>query len=170
MAVIMITFYSEEVTAPKTPQVKFVRPSASSIPTVVPRTLQLREATSTPIPSNGRRISPSGSQSQSDLTSNGAESQVYSGLITRSSAKTLIYAEVTLQSLVTTFNQGQDQSEEQDKVTSPTFYDLRRLFQEEESPAVILQVRVTNDDQAENMSILVTSTPSLEKNCNENLQ
>jgi len=74
-----------------------------------------------------------------------------------------------LQSLVTTFNQGQDQSEEQDKVTSPTFYDLRRLFQEEESPAVILQVRVTNDDQAENMSILVTSTPSLEKNCNENL-
>jgi len=74
---------------------------------------------------------PSRSQSQSDLTSNGAESQVYSGPITRSKAKTLTYAEV--QSSVTTFDRGQNQSEEQYEVTSPAFYDLRTLFQEESS-------------------------------------
>jgi len=101
----MMTSYSEEVTAPKTRKVKFVRPSTSSIPTVVPRTLQVREATSTPVPSKGRRILPSRSQSQSDSTSNGAESQVYSRPITRSRAKILTYVEVTLQSSVTTFDQ-----------------------------------------------------------------
>ena len=59
VAEVMMTSYSEEVTATKTPKVKFVRPSASSTPTVVPGTLQVREATSTPIPSKGKRILPS---------------------------------------------------------------------------------------------------------------
>jgi len=167
MAAVMMTPYSEEVTAPKTPKVKFIRPSASSTPTMVPRTLQVREATSTPVSTKGRRILSSRSHSQSDSTSNRVNSQVHSGSITRSRANTLTYAEVTLQSSITTFDQGQDQSEKQDEVTSPAFYDLRTHFQEDESPAVILQVRVTNDDQAESMLVLVTNTPSLEEQMQE---
>jgi len=82
------------------------------------------------------------------LTSNGVESQAYSGPITRSRAKALTYAEVTLQSSVTTFDQGKDQLEEQDEVTSPVFYDLRTLFQEEESLVVIPQSQMIQNDQA----------------------
>jgi len=162
-AELMVTSYSEGITAPKTLKVKFVKPSASSIPTVVPETLQVRETTSAPVPLKGKRILPFRSQSQSDSTSNGAESQVYSGPITRLRAKTLTYTELTLQSSATTFDQGQDQSEEQDEVTSPTFFDIRTFFQEEESPAVIPQVQVSNDDQAENVLVLMTSTPSLDE-------
>jgi len=72
-----------------------------------------------------------------------------------------------LQSSVTTFDQGHDQSEEQDEVTSPAFYDVRTLFQVEESPAVIPQVQVASDDQADNMLVLVTSTPSLKEQMQE---
>ena len=59
---------------------------------------------------------PPRSQSQSDLTSETNESQVYSGQITRLRAKAITYAEVTLQSSVTTFDQGKDQLEVQDEV------------------------------------------------------
>jgi len=99
IAEVIITFYSEEVTTSKTPKVKFIKPSASSIPTMVPRTLQVREATPSLVPAKGRRILPSRSQSQSDLISEGVRSQVYSGRITRSKDKALTYAAVTLQSL-----------------------------------------------------------------------
>jgi len=63
VAEVMMTSYSEEVTAPKTLKVKFVRPSASSTPTRLPKPLQVREASSTPVPSKRRRILPSRSQS-----------------------------------------------------------------------------------------------------------
>jgi len=66
-----MTSYSEEKTAPKTPKVKFIKPAASSTLTMVPRTLQVIEATPPPVPAKGRRILPSRSQSQSDLTSEG---------------------------------------------------------------------------------------------------
>jgi len=72
-----------------------------------------------------------------------------------------------LQSSITTFSKGRDQPKEQDEVTSATFYDLRTFFQEEESSAVIPQVQVTNNDQAENMPVFVTSTPSLEEQMQE---
>jgi len=85
------------------------------------------------------------------LTSEGIESQVYSGLITKSRAKVLTHAEVTLQSSVSTFNQGKDQLKEYDKVTSPAFYDLRTLFQEEELSTVIPQEQIIGDDRADNM-------------------
>ena len=104
---------------------------------MVPRTLQVKETTPPPVPIRSRKILSSKAQSQSDLTSNGAKSQAYSGPITRSRAKTLTYAEVTLQSSVTTFGQGKDHLEEQDEVTSPIFHDLRTLFQEEESSVVV---------------------------------
>jgi len=76
---------------------------------------------------------------QSDLTSKRIESQVYSGLITRSRAEALTYVELTLQSFVTTLSQGRDQPEEQDEVTTPAFYDLRTLLCEEELSAFIPQ-------------------------------
>jgi len=76
----------------------------------------------------GRRILPPRSQSQSDLTLEGVESQVYNGPIIRSRDKTLTYAEMILKSSVTTFDQGNYQIEEQDEVTSHAFYDLRTLF------------------------------------------
>jgi len=137
IAEVMMTSYSEEVTTPKTAKVKFVKSSTSSTPVMVPRTLQFKEATPPPVPMKSRKILPSGAQSQSDLNSNRAESQTYSGPITRSRAKALTYAEVTLQSSITTFGQGKEQLEEQDDVTSPVFYDLKTLFQEEESPVVL---------------------------------
>ena len=74
---------------------------------------------------------------------------------------------MTLQSSVITFHLGNDQLEEQDKVISPTFYDLRTLFQEEESLIAIPQEQIIEEDQVENMSVLVTSTPSLEKQMQE---
>jgi len=47
---VMMTSYSEEVTTPKTAKVKFVKPSTSSTPVMVPRTLQVKEATPPPVP------------------------------------------------------------------------------------------------------------------------
>ena len=74
---------------------------------------------------------------------------------------------MTLQSLVTTFDQGKDQLEEQDEVTSLAFCDLRTLFHEEESSIVILQRQIIMDDQAENMPFLVTSALSLKEQMQE---
>jgi len=74
---------------------------------------------------------------------------------------------VTFQSSVTTFGQGKDQLEEQDEVTSPIFYDLRTLFQEEESLVVVSQSQMIEDDQAANIPVLVTSTPSLKEQMQE---
>jgi len=162
-----MTSYSKEVTTPKTAKVKFVKPSTSSTPIMVPKSLQVRETTRPPVPIKGRKTLPSKAQSQSDITSTGVESQAYSGLITRSRAKALSYALVTVQSSVTTFNQGNDQLEEQDEVTSPVFYDLRALFQEEEPSVVISQTQTIEDDQTANMPVLVTSTPSLEEQMQE---
>jgi len=167
IAEVIMTSYLEEVTTAKTAKVKFVKHSNSSTPIMVLRTLQVREATPPPVPIKGRKILPSRSQSQSDLTSNGLESQAYNGSITRSRAKALTYAEVTLQSLVTTFDQGKDQLEAQDEITSPVFYDLRTLFQEEESSVAISQSQMIEDDQAINMPVLVTNTPSLEEQMQE---
>jgi len=59
IAEIMMTSYAEEVITPKIPKVKFIRPLVSSTPTVVPGTLQVREATSMPVPLKGKRILPS---------------------------------------------------------------------------------------------------------------
>jgi len=67
---------------------------------------------------------------------------------------------VTLQSSITTFGQRKDHLEEHDEVTSPIFYDLRTLFHEEESSVVLSQSQTIEDDQAMNMPVLVTSTPS----------
>ena len=83
---VMMTSYSEEVTTLKIAKVKFVKPSTSSTPIMAPKTVQVKEAAPLPIPIKGKTISSSKSQSQSDLTSNGAESQGYSGSITRSRA------------------------------------------------------------------------------------
>jgi len=74
---------------------------------------------------------------------------------------------VTLQSYVTTFDQGKDQLEEQDKVTSTAFYDLRTLFQKEESSTVIPQQQIIEDDKDENMPVLITRIPSLEEQMQE---
>ena len=74
---------------------------------------------------------------------------------------------MTLHSSVTTLDQGKYQLKEQDEVTSLAFYDLRTLFEEEESLAVIPQVQVTSDDLADNMSISVTNTPSLDEQMQE---
>jgi len=46
------------------------------------------------------------------LTSEGIQSQVYSGPIIRSRAKALTYAKVTLHSSITTLSQGRDEPEE----------------------------------------------------------
>jgi len=159
---VIITSYSEEKMAPKTPKAKFVKSLASSTPSMVARQLQFMVAASSWGAPNGWGIFPPKSQSQSDLTST-VESQVYSGLITRSRATSLTYIKVTLQSSVTTFNQGKDQLEEQNEVASPAFYDLRNLFHEEESLTVIPQEQITEGDQAQNMLVLVTSTPILEE-------
>jgi len=78
---------------------------------MVPRPLQVMEATPPQGPIKDRRILPPRSQRQSDLTSETVESQVYSGAITRSIAKTLTYVEATSRFSVTTFNQGRDQFE-----------------------------------------------------------
>ena len=88
---VMMTSCSEEVTTPKIAKVKFVKPSTSSTPIMVFRTLQVREATRPPVPIKDSKILPSRSQSQSDLTLNEVESQAYSGLITRLRAKELTY-------------------------------------------------------------------------------
>ena len=153
VAKVMMTSYSEEEITPKTSKVKFIKPSTSSTRTMVPRPLQVREVTPPSVPTKRRRILRFSSQSQSDVTSCGVESQAYSGSIARSRAKVLAYAEVTLQSSDTTFYQGKDQLEEQDEVTSPTFYDLGTLFQEEESSVVISQSQIIEDDQVVNMSV-----------------
>ena len=71
--------YSEEETVPKTPKLKFIKPSTSSTPTMVPRPLQVNGATLPRVPTKDRRVLPPKSQSQNDLTSEGVESQVYSG-------------------------------------------------------------------------------------------
>jgi len=105
--------YLEGEIAPKTPKVKFVKPLVSSTPTMVPRSVQVMEATPPRGPAKGRRILPPRSQSQSDLTSYMNESQVYSSPITKSRAKVVTYIEVTLQSSVATFDQGKDQLKEQ---------------------------------------------------------
>jgi len=62
----MMTSYSEEVTMPKTAKVKFVKPSTSSTPVMVPRTLQVKKATPPPVPIKSRKILSSRAQSQSD--------------------------------------------------------------------------------------------------------
>jgi len=92
IAKVMMTSYSEEVTTPKITKVKFVKPSTSSTPIMVPKTLQVKEASPPPVPIKSRKILPSRAQIQSDLTSNGAELKAYSGPITRSRAKALTYA------------------------------------------------------------------------------
>ena len=46
---VMMTSYSEEVTTPKATKVKFVKPSTSSTPVMVPRTLQVKETTPPPV-------------------------------------------------------------------------------------------------------------------------
>ena len=74
---------------------------------------------------------------------------------------------MTVQSSITTFGQRKDQLEEQDDVTSPVFYDLRALFQEEEPSVVISQSQTIEDDQAANMPVFVTSTPSLKEQMQE---
>ena len=81
--------------------------------------------------------------------------------------KALTYAEVTLQSFITTLSQGRDQPKEQDEVTIPAFYDLKTLFHEEELSAFTPQVLISQDDQGDNMPVSVTSTPSLEEQMQE---
>ena len=163
----MMTSYSEEVTTPKTVKVKFIKPSTLSTPIMVPRTLQAKKATHPLVPIKDRKILPSKSQRKSDLTSKGRESQAYNGSITRSRAKALTYTEETLQSLVTTFDHKKNQLEEQDEIASPMFYDLKPLFQEEELSVVIPQGQMIEDDQAENMPVLVNSTPIIEEQMQE---
>jgi len=63
IAEVMMTSYSEEVIAPKTAKVKFVKPSTSSTSIMVPRTLQVKEATSHPVPIKSRKILSSKAQS-----------------------------------------------------------------------------------------------------------
>ena len=74
----MMTSYSEEETTPKTLKVKFVKISTSSNPTMLPRPQQVKKATPPQVPTKGKRMLPPRSQGQSDLTSEGVESQVYS--------------------------------------------------------------------------------------------
>jgi len=130
---------------------------------MVPRALQVREATLPPVLPKDRRISPCRSQSQGDLTSEGVGSQACSRSITRSRAKALTYVEVTLQSSITTLNQGREQPEEQHKFVRSVFYDLETLFHEEELSAFVPQGQISQDDQADNMLVLATSSPSLEE-------
>ena len=68
---------------------------------------------------------------------------------------------MALQSSTTTFQQGKNQLKGQEEVTRPAF------SQEEASSNVILQEQISEDDQAENMPVLVTSTPSLEEQMQE---
>jgi len=96
IAEVMMASYSEEETVPKTPKLKFIKPSTSSTPTMVPRPLQIDKATLHRVLTKDRRVLPPKSWSQSDLTSKRGGSQVYSGSITRSRAKALTYAEVIL--------------------------------------------------------------------------
>ena len=70
---------------------------------------------------------------------------------------------MTLQSSVTTLSQGRDQPEEQDEVISPTFYDLKTLFHEEQFSAFIPQGQISQDEQVDDMLIELTSTPSLKE-------
>ena len=98
---------------------------------MVPKSLQVREVIPPLVPAKGKRILPFRLQSQSGMTLEGVGSQVYSGPIIRSRAKASTYAELTLQSSVTTVSQGMDQPKERDEVTSPTFYDLRTPFHKE---------------------------------------
>jgi len=58
IAEVMMTSYSEEGLAPKTPKMKFFKLLASSTPTRVPRPLQVVEATPARGPTKGRRILP----------------------------------------------------------------------------------------------------------------
>ena len=125
IAQVMMTSYSEEEMVPKTPKVKFVNSLALSNPTMVPRPLQIAEATLPRVLVKSMRTLLSGSHIQTDLTSKRSGSQVYSGLITRSRAKALTYAKMTLHSSVTILDQGKYQLEEQDEVISPAFYDPR---------------------------------------------
>ena len=68
---------------------------------------------------------------------------------------------MALQSSATTFQQGKDQLKRQDEVTRPAF------SQEEAASTVILQEQISEDDQAENMPDLATSTSSLEEQIQE---
>ena len=68
-----------------------------------------------------------------------------------------------MQSFVTTPIQGRVQPEEQQEVASLAFYDLGTLFYELELSAFIPQGQISQEHQVENMSALVTSTPSLEE-------
>ena len=70
---------------------------------------------------------------------------------------------MALQSSVTTPIQGRDQPEEQQEVASPAFYDLGTVFYELELSAFIPQGQISQEHQVDNMSALVTSTPSLEE-------
>ena len=74
---------------------------------------------------------------------------------------------MALQSSVTTPIQGRDQPEEQQEVASPAFYDLETVFYELELSAFILQGQISQEHQIDNMSALVTSTPSLEEQMQE---
>ena len=74
---------------------------------------------------------------------------------------------MALQSSVTTPIQGRDQPEEQQEVASPAFYDLGTVFYELELSAFIPQGQISQEHQVDNMSALVTSTPSLEEQMQE---
>jgi len=128
---------------------------------MVPRPLQVTTITPPQSLIKGRRILPPSPQNQSDLTFEGIKSQAYNDPITRSRAKALSYAEVALQSSTATFQQGKNQLKGQHEVTRPAF------SQEEASSYVILHEQISEDDQAENMLVLVTSTPSLEEQMQE---
>ena len=101
------------------------------------------------------------------MTSERGGSQVYSGPTTKSRAKALTYAEVTLQSSVTNLSQDRDQPKEQDEVTSPAFYDIGTLFHKDKLLAFIPQGQSSQDDQASDMLVLVTNSASLKEQMQE---
>ena len=63
--------------------------------------------------------------------------------------------------------QGRDQPEEQQEVASIAFYNLGTLLYELELSAFIPQGKISQEHQVDNMSGLVTSTPSLEEQMQE---
>ena len=77
------------------------------------------------------------------------------------------WREVALQSSVTTPIQDRDQPEEKQEFDGPAFYDLGTLFYELEVSAFIPQGQISHEHQVDNMSALVTSTPSLEEQMQE---
>ena len=72
-----------------------------------------------------------------------------------------------MQSSLTTPIQGRDQPEEQQEVASPVLYDLGTVFYELELSALILKGQISQEHQIDNMSALVTSTPSIKEQMQE---